>query len=254
MLYETAVEKAKAILNRVEKNLWDLAKILYELEPKYGDHTLERFAKDIGLALKTIRYYRQAYERFGQMAGRPAIWVATELLNVPNAEQIIAENPNLSRSAARGMRQATVTAPPPQQPPPPPPPQQPIETQPQQRRHVNEHWKQKFIQTIHKKYEKKCAKFRAQIEAEYRPKYEELDRRYQIARLRLQSPHGIIAKEHDALLRKALHPDHVTALGLETVKLHTEAMRVYEEYRGIIIAKEAEVMPDDNVYNIFRKK
>jgi hypothetical protein len=103
MKYEKAVKEARAIIGLVEKDLWRLAQIAYELEPKYGEQTLARFADDIGLSFSTIRYYRLTYERFGQdqNVGRPPFWTAKELLSVPYAARIIEQYPDITRQEAR---------------------------------------------------------------------------------------------------------------------------------------------------------
>ena len=44
-----------------------------------------------------------------------------------------------------------------------------------------------------------------------------------------------ITKEDDRIIMKALHPDHVTALGPKIVELHTKAMQIYNKYRDTIV-------------------
>ena len=46
---------------------------------------------------------------------------------------------------------------------------------------------------------------------------------------------GRITKEDDRIIMKALHPDHVTALGPKIVELHTKAMQIYNKYRDTIV-------------------
>jgi hypothetical protein len=104
MKYEKAVKEARTIVGRVEKDLWRLAQIAYELEPKYGEQTLARFADDIGLSFSTVRYYKRVYERFGhtdQNVGYPPFWTAKELLSVPYAAQIIEQYPDITQPEAR---------------------------------------------------------------------------------------------------------------------------------------------------------
>lgn len=102
--YEQAVEEAKVIVSRVQKDLWRLAEIAFSLEPKYGDLTLARFAEEVGLSYRTIRAYRQIYEKFKDTKWqRLPFWTAAELVTVPNAEQVIEENPKITRQEARAI-------------------------------------------------------------------------------------------------------------------------------------------------------
>ena len=121
-----------------------------------------------------------------------------------------------------------------------------VDPKPKISRHEQSDWKARLEEV----YKLKCAKFRAQVEKEYRKKFEEAEKVKVRALYRLASPHGLISKEDDRLIMKALHPDHVAALGEETIKLHNEAVKAYSKYRDIILKKPAE--PLDPKYDNFQ--
>lgn len=101
--YAKGVAEAKRIVASIAKNMWRLAEITAKLEPKYGDKTLERFAKDVGLTLRTLRKYRQTYLRFGSSKGgcAPHFSILEKLVSVPDAEKIIERHPKLTYRQAK---------------------------------------------------------------------------------------------------------------------------------------------------------
>jgi hypothetical protein len=58
--WDDAVRKGREAAN----SQWTLGDLALEVEPKYGDHTLEQFADDIGVELRRIQEYRQVSETY----------------------------------------------------------------------------------------------------------------------------------------------------------------------------------------------
>jgi hypothetical protein len=82
----------------------ELGELVDRLEPKYGDRTLAKYAKEIGKAKCTLERYRDVYRDWkGKLAPGPTLPSYTVLRTLqthPDREAIITENPKLTKSQA----------------------------------------------------------------------------------------------------------------------------------------------------------
>src|SRR5262245_42978698 len=67
IFYDDAVEEAKKILKQFDSGQMRLGELADKIEPKYGEHTLERFAADIGVAPCTLERYRSVYRAWPEI-------------------------------------------------------------------------------------------------------------------------------------------------------------------------------------------
>ena len=100
---DKAIAKGKRLVKAFQSNQIKLGELADRLEPKYGDQTLERFAKDIGIEPATLGRIRSVYRRYkGLDLGSGASFsVRKDLQGHPAADEIIKNNPNLTRPQAR---------------------------------------------------------------------------------------------------------------------------------------------------------
>lgn len=61
MKYEQAVNAGIQAVAALDGAQWELGKLASEVEPRYGESTLERFAGDIGVVYKTLLLHKQVY-------------------------------------------------------------------------------------------------------------------------------------------------------------------------------------------------
>jgi hypothetical protein len=123
--YDAAVVEGKEIVTRADTDQMRLGELADRLEPKYGDHTLENFAKAIGLAACTLERRRSVWRAWKQIsAPAPESYaVAQELAKLVNddpqrAAQLIKDNPAMTKREARakmrelklGLKQEQVVA------------------------------------------------------------------------------------------------------------------------------------------------
>jgi hypothetical protein len=107
--FDEAVREAKTILVQISefeaRGHYRIGALADKLEPKYGDRTLAKFAKEIGIAKCTVDRYRTVYRAWkGKLAPGPILpsyAVLRELATHPEREQIIRDNPNLTKSEAQ---------------------------------------------------------------------------------------------------------------------------------------------------------
>lgn len=113
--YDTAVREGKEIVLEIEaaeRGQLRLGELADNLEPKYGDRTLAKFAAEIGVGSKcTLDRYRTVYRAWaGKLAPGPNLVpqyaVLRELATHPEREQIIRQNPNLTKREARDKMRA----------------------------------------------------------------------------------------------------------------------------------------------------
>jgi hypothetical protein len=112
--FDDAVREAKEILDRSktqerkeQMRLGELAdKVVH---PKYGDRTLAKFAKAIGIASCTLARYQSVYRAWDgrgiQAPGPVSYAVLRELQDHPDRSEIVKKNPNLSKREAREFAQ-----------------------------------------------------------------------------------------------------------------------------------------------------
>jgi hypothetical protein len=102
--YDDAVQEAKQILANESKGQWRLGQLADTVQPKYGEKTLARFAKEIGIAACTVERYRDVYRAWKQIAdpGRQSLnySVARALATHPLRGEIVSDRPGLTKREA----------------------------------------------------------------------------------------------------------------------------------------------------------
>src|SRR6516162_5690696 len=108
--YDKAVREGQAILAEIEvaeRGQLRLGELAHKLEKKYGDRTLAKFAAEIGVAKCTLDRYQTVYRAWeGKLAPGPistSYAVLRELATHPDREQIIRNNPHLTKREAQGL-------------------------------------------------------------------------------------------------------------------------------------------------------
>jgi hypothetical protein len=108
--YKDAVRQGKEILSETSRGQLRLGEIADKLEPKYKDRTLAKFAADIDVAPCTLGRYRDVWRAWKDTAicapGRksfPPYAVLRELATLPNREEIIRDNPDITKRAAHDL-------------------------------------------------------------------------------------------------------------------------------------------------------
>jgi hypothetical protein len=110
--YDRAVREGKEIVLKIETTASQgqlrLGELADKLEPKYGDRTLAKFAKEIDVAACTLRRYRDVYRAYPNICapGRkcyPAYTALRELATHPDREEIIHKDPNITKREAHSL-------------------------------------------------------------------------------------------------------------------------------------------------------
>lgn len=88
--YDEAVRVAKS-LDSPEGKQWVIGDLADRLEPRYGEHTLQHFAADIGVEVRTVQKYRKTVRAYSpEKRLRSRNWsVAHELANEDDREELI---------------------------------------------------------------------------------------------------------------------------------------------------------------------
>jgi hypothetical protein len=85
-----------------EKDQWRLGEIAADLEPKYGEQTLEKFGEAVELDVRTIQMYRQTFLAWKkEKRGRPRFSVGKELNKHPHKSKVIKLYPKMTQRKAR---------------------------------------------------------------------------------------------------------------------------------------------------------
>ena len=103
---DKAIAKGKKLAAIFKAAEWEPGKLADQLEPKYGDKTLARFAKDIGLDAVQLSRCHSTYRAWkGKKIKEPApkFAVLQALQAHPKRERIINNRPNLTRAEARTL-------------------------------------------------------------------------------------------------------------------------------------------------------
>jgi hypothetical protein len=112
--FDKAVAKGKELVAKLKTQdkvvhitEMELGELADRLETKYGDKTLERFAKDIGIGAARLKRCRSVYRAWkGKEAPGAPFAVAKELEAHPLRDEIIRERPNLTKRQARSIMRA----------------------------------------------------------------------------------------------------------------------------------------------------
>jgi hypothetical protein len=109
--FDDAVAEGKAILAKIEdaqRGQLRLGELAHKVvHPTYGDRTIAKFAKELGIAPCTLKRYRDVYRAWeGKISapGRQSYAVLRELAALEDREQIIRDNPVLTKQQAQNMR------------------------------------------------------------------------------------------------------------------------------------------------------
>jgi hypothetical protein len=83
--YDEAVAEAKQIIAEKDSSReWlRLGELADKLEPRYGEQTLKRFAKDIGIAACTLERHRSVFRAWPKEAPAPKSYAVAQELRTP---------------------------------------------------------------------------------------------------------------------------------------------------------------------------
>ena len=102
--YDAAVREGKRIVAEMEREWWRLCELADGIEIQYGEQTLARFAKDIGVVPCTFLRRMSVYQAWKSAPGPesypPNFAVARELQSHPDRFEIIKNNPNITKREA----------------------------------------------------------------------------------------------------------------------------------------------------------
>jgi hypothetical protein len=109
--YDAAVREGKRIVAEMDemeqshwRRLWRLCELADGIETQYGEQTLQRFAKDIGVVPCTFVRRMSVYQAWKSAPGPesypPNFAVARELQSHPDRFEIIKNNPNITKREA----------------------------------------------------------------------------------------------------------------------------------------------------------
>jgi hypothetical protein len=110
--YDEGVREGREIVARLgevergqQRDQQRLGELADKVEKKYGDRTLAKYAKDIGVAPCTLERHRSVYRAWkGIPAPGPVSYAAMRALqNHPDRAAIVKDNPNLTQSQARAQ-------------------------------------------------------------------------------------------------------------------------------------------------------
>jgi hypothetical protein len=103
--FDEVVSELKQIVDKGERDNWRLGELAYRVEPRYGDKTLAKLAKENGgIAECTLRRRRNVYQAWKieiQAATPESFSVAQELQAHPERGKIIEEKPRITTREAR---------------------------------------------------------------------------------------------------------------------------------------------------------
>jgi hypothetical protein len=112
--YEEAVAEGKDIIKKMDdeqrRHQMRLGELADRVETKYGDRTLAKFAKEIGISACTLQRYLSVYRAWAgkgiEAPGPVSYAVLRELQDHPDREAIVKEDPKITkRKAQQHMRE-----------------------------------------------------------------------------------------------------------------------------------------------------
>jgi hypothetical protein len=101
--YDQAVAEGKDIVAEEKRGQLRLGQLAHNVEKKYGDRTLAKFAKEIGISPCTLERHQSVYRAWKEKpAPGPVCYaVLRALQDHPDRYNIVKENPNLTQAKAR---------------------------------------------------------------------------------------------------------------------------------------------------------
>jgi hypothetical protein len=101
--WDDAVKEGMQLVQRIEQSQMRLGQIADELEPKYGDSTLTRYAQEMKINANTLQNYRSVYRTWHEDPRAkefPKFSVAKALVRHPDRAKIVAADPNITERQA----------------------------------------------------------------------------------------------------------------------------------------------------------
>ena len=110
--YDEAVTAGRNIVKTLDReqrrHQLHLGQLADRVEPKYGDRTVAKFAKEIGVAACTLKRYLSVYRAWDgrgiEAPGPVSYAVLRELQDQPKREAIVKENPKITKREAQKLR------------------------------------------------------------------------------------------------------------------------------------------------------
>lgn len=103
--YDVAVREGKEIIANEKRGQMRLGELADNLEPKYADRTLAKYAEEIGIGACTLERYRSVYRAWKEKPapGPVSYAVLRALQDHPDRFAIVKENPELTQAEARKL-------------------------------------------------------------------------------------------------------------------------------------------------------
>ena len=102
--YEAAVEEGKRLVKQREDDRMRLGALADQVTKAYGEDTLAKFAKDIGVNKSSLNTYRATFRAWHGKNQAPDNFAAMqELAAVPEREEILQKEPDMPQRKARGI-------------------------------------------------------------------------------------------------------------------------------------------------------
>jgi hypothetical protein len=96
------IKYGKKLVANISKSQYDLGELADAVETRYGDGTLEEFAKVIGIAYNTLKGYRYVWRRWKNSEVKPKTFsLAKALASYEERESYIHVNPDATEEDAR---------------------------------------------------------------------------------------------------------------------------------------------------------
>jgi hypothetical protein len=103
ILWDDAVEEGARLVKHIDQSQMRLGQIADELEPKYGDATLARYAQELKMNLNTLQNCRSVYRTWHEdprVKQFPKFSVAKALVRHPDRAKIVEANPDITEREA----------------------------------------------------------------------------------------------------------------------------------------------------------
>lgn len=101
--WDDAIAEGAQLVRNMEQSQMRLGQIADELEPKYGDATLARYAQEMKINANTLQNYRSVYRTWHEDPRAkefPKFSVAKALVRHPDRAKIVAADPDITERQA----------------------------------------------------------------------------------------------------------------------------------------------------------